>query len=488
MSINCYYMQNCHGKCEKLTRNAVDSVNNYPAQHLCMTDEVALARASVDAIRRYGGRVHMVGVLGAGMSPLARLLVSRGVAVSGSDMAFSTDRAVSLGIPVTPHTSSGLSGTRLFVYSLAVPSDSPELVYARENSIPAVSRAALLGALMLDYSTAVTVSGTHGKSTTVAMLDLILRRGGCSATVISGATLTDGESFRLGGKDILLAEACEYKNAYHHLAPTHALITNIELDHPDFFRSETELYNSFLHFSRRAGTVYLNLNCPTSRRLSCEREINAVTYGTPDSDYPVTDVTVGAGGSDFTVRIDGTPTRFHLPAIGRGNLYDALGAIAVCCRMGVPVSNIVAGIADFSGIGRRLEYLGTIDGRPIYYDYAHHPTEIANTLDALASVGLRPAVIFRPHTYSRTAGLFDSFASVLRRSALTVVLDIFAARESPIDGVDASALAGSIGGGAIALASDIALDYVLSHSDGGIVLMGAGDVDGILHEVRGRLD
>ncbi len=445
----------------------------------------------LNVISRKAARVHFVGILGAGMLPLARLLALRGLTVSGTDRArpdIDSLHALS-GIELTPyHTASRLDGTQLVVYSLAVPPDSPELVYARGRGIPTVTRAELLGALLSQYKTSVAVAGTHGKSTTVAILSKILIDAGLSPTVVSGAALENGDSLYMGGNEIFVAEACEYKNAFHSLRPTHALITNVDYDHVDCFSDVNDVRASFRTFAKGAGHTFLNLACKQSEILFDELSGGATTWGTDGAHYALLWYSLGAYKTEFLLKIGGAIYSFTLSLSGTGYLYDAIGAIAVAHRLGVPVSKIRDSVADFSGIKRRTEHLGSIDGHPIYYDYAHHPTEIESTVDMLTRRHGSVAVIFRPHTYSRTAALMDGFARAFSGVECLALLDVYAARENPTDGATSAKLAKRVGRTAILCGEDDALDCALSHSSGAIVLMGAGEVNNLLTEIKNRLD
>ena len=452
-------------------------------------DTKSVRSCILDVISR-GGAVHFVGILGAGMLPLARLLAARGICVSGTDIRTSDNepKLKESGITFTPyHTDRVLDSARLVVYSLAVPYDSPELVYARARGMPTVTRAELLGAIASTYQASIAVAGTHGKSTTVAILSHILLGGGLSPTVISGAHLLSGDSLVIGDEGLLVVEACEYKNAFLSIDPTVALVTNIDYDHPDFFLDIGEVLSSFQKFALGAGRVFLNASCDNSCRLLTTLS-GAVSYGTPESDYALTEFSLGEYASDFVMSIDGEACGFHLPIAGLGALYDAVGAIAVAHSLGVPVSKIRDTVATFYGIDRRIEPLGSISDRPIYYDYAHHPREIGNTLDVLTRRHGSVAVIFRPHTFSRTRALAADFADVFSGVECLTLLDVFAAREAPGDGIDSTALKTLVGDNAYVCDPDNALDFTLSHSHGAIVLMGAGEVDSILSEIKSKLD
>ena len=433
--------------------------------------------------------VHFVGMLGAGMLPLARLLHRRGMCVSGTDRRDVTadERMITSGMTFTPyHTADGMHGVDLVVYSLAVPQDSPELVYAAGQGIPTVTRAELLGAVASTYKTSVAVAGTHGKSTTTAILTHILSTAGMSPTAVSGAPLTTGDALMIGGSDLFIMEACEYKNAFHAIRPTLAVVTNVDHDHVDCFPNIGSVAESFHRFLLGAGTVLLNGGCPVSMELA--GRLGALTYGTPAADYSLLAYTLGVDDSKFTMLIDGEKCHFTIPVAGFGNLMDAVAAISAAYRLGTPVSQISDAVATFSGIARRIQPLGTIRGRAVYYDYAHHPREIENTLSVLCRRHGGVGVIFRPHTYSRTAAFLDGFRASLSIADAVALIDVYAARESEDDGIPSSRLAEYIGNRAALVDLTAALDYILTHSCGAIVLMGAGEVDGILNEIKRRLD
>ena len=438
-----------------------------------------------------GPRIHFVGILGAGMLPLARLVASFGALVSGTDKSNRQPGGVLLGenIGFTPyHTARGLDGVDLIVYSLAVPNDSPELVFAKERGIPTVTRAELLGAIATRYKTSIAVAGTHGKSTTVAILTHILNSLGFSPTVVSGAALCGGDSLLVGGNDLFIAEACEYKNAFHSIKPTYALITNIDYDHVDCFSDVGEVIHSFQTFARGAQNTFINLSCGASVTAMKGLSNRVITYGTAEAEYGLTSYSPRAYKTDFTLKINGEIYPFTIPVAGLGALYDATLAIAAAHRIGASVSQIRDTVATFFGIERRLELLGVLDGHPVYYDYAHHPREIENTVQTLMRRHESLSVIFRPHTYSRTGALMDDFVRAFSGVESVALLDVYAARENPIPGATSKDLATRIGKSAVVCNAENALEYILKTSRGAIVLMGAGEVDGIFTEIKSRLD
>ncbi len=434
------------------------------------------------SVIRKKGRVHFAGICGAGMTPLALLLHSEGVAVTGTDASGTGDNLSRLreaGVRVlVGHIAEAVLDADALVYSLAVPRCSPELTLAEKRGIPIVSRAELLGAVTSRYGTRIAVAGAHGKSTTVAMLERILTLAELDPCVIPGATLADGEPLRIGGTETVLTEACEYRDSFLQLSPTLSVITNVEHEHVDYFPTEEDIYSSFLCFARGSERVVLNTDCHLSRRLSREGGVRAVTCGSDASaDITLLKCEKTRHGMLLSVKIRDRIEGFTLPVTGRANAKDALSAITAADTLCIPVAKIREGLASFGGISRRLERIGTLDGRAVYYDYAHHPTEIECTLADLGEEYSELTVVFRPHTYSRTAMLFDRFATVLGRARHTVLIDIYPAREQAIPGITSDALAAAIGGGALRLDETEVLDYVRSKTRGAVVLMGAGELD-----------
>ena len=295
--------------------------------------------------------------------------------------------------------------------------------------------------------------------------------------VISGATLVGGEPCRIGRGDVVLVEACEYRDSFLSLSPTLSVITNVEHEHVDYFPTEQDIYKSFVRFARQSDRVVYNTACPLSCRLARESGVNAHSCGEKDADVLLTGVEKTAHGSRLFVEMRSGSEEFLLAVPGRANVLDALSAIAAADALGIEPTDIRRGLCGFTGISRRLEHIGTLDGRAVYYDYAHHPTEIENTVSALKEQHGELTVIFRPHTYTRTAALFDSFVEVLGRADNVVLLDIYAAREQSIPGVTSEALAAAIGERAVRVDFDCALPYVREKTQGAIVLMGAGEVD-----------
>ncbi|MDP9373079.1 MAG: UDP-N-acetylmuramate--L-alanine ligase [Chloroflexota bacterium] len=455
-----------------------------------------------------GARVHIIGIGGIGTSALARVLKHWGYRVSGSDAAASEITAAleREGIAVAiGHGVDAARGADLAIYSAAVRDDNPELAATRAAGIPTVKRAALLG-LIADAREGLAVAGTHGKSTTSAMLAKICVDAGRDPTFFVGAILQDfGTNARPGGGDLVVVEADEYDRSFLQLHPRVAIVTNVEPDHPDTYPTYEEMeaaYVEFLRQVRPGGAILLSADDPGCSRLQ-ERVapasgVTIIPYGrAPGATWRIEPD--GAGGE--TMLRDGEPVAtLTLRVPGEHNRRNALAALATAAQVGIDPGVAAASLAEFRGIGRRFELKGEAAGITVVDDYAHHPTEIA--------VGVRAArerfpgrplwVVFQPHTYSRTRLLLREFAEALAPADRVVLLDIYAARERDTLGVSADDIAALLppGNPPLRAASPAAAVATLLDryragdlSPGAVVLtMGAGDVwltgEGLLHELR----
>ncbi len=440
-------------------------------------------------------RIHFIGIGGVSMYGLACLAKSMGADVSGSDIS-SVDRIRELsmhGIPVfRDHRSENIGEAELVVYSHAISEDNPELGFARESGILTVSRAEYLGAIMLLYKTKIGVSGTHGKSTTTAMLGHIFEFAWAAPTVLSGSDLPSGEPMKIGGKDNLIYEACEYKNSFLSFSPSVAIALNLEFDHPDYFADLAELKTSFVKALARATKFALisdddeNLKSITAQ---IKKKTKVVTFGTkPSADYSYFINSFTDTGYDFTVTHLGKKHKFSLNILGTHNVTNAVAAIAAALELGFDADIIARAVESFSGIPRRLELVGNRHGRAIYYDYAHHPTEISASISTLKlALGDTLTVVFKPHTYTRTASLWEDFCSALSLADKVIITDIYPAREQPIDGVNSRRLAEDIGDIAEYASDTEVIDIIdAQHTRGAIVLMGAGELENVKYDVLNR--
>ena len=429
--------------------------------------------------------IYFIGILGSGMYPLARMLAERGYRISGSDAK--VDREYSEGgIAVKRQGSTLNAGISAVVYSLAVAEDNPEILCARSRGIPLISRAQLLGALMSTYTTRIAVSGSHGKSTVTAMIDSILFAASVPHTSVSGAKLSCGEPYVDMGGEIFLAEACEYKDSFLRLSPTHQLITSVELDHTDYFESLDQLRASFLTAALRSDIAFINCDDPVARGIAEEvkqKGLLICTYGkSASANYRLTDISHEGELTRFSVITPDGPIRLTTSLMGDFNLYNATAAVAVSDNLGIDKDGIRSGIADFRTVERRMNLVTVIDGIPVYYDYAHHPSEIRAVISAAKERYGTVTVVFRPHTYSRTKSLWNEFISEFSKSDFTIMLDIYPAREERIIGIDSVTLAKCIPGCVYAKMSEAA-HLALSRPTGAILLLGAGEIDAPLNDL-----
>ena len=432
-------------------------------------------------ISKDGTRVHFSGVGGAGMSSLFRLSHHFGIAVTGSDRKRGEyfDALEGEGATVSCTSMPTLPDrVDLVVYSLALDERDPELITAVARGVPIVSRAEYMSALATCFGRSVAISGSHGKSTVTAMLAHILEHAGKDPTVLCGASLSSGGNCRIGTLDYLVFESCEYKDSFLLPKPDVAVFLNLELDHVDWFESLDAISASFLKAMDRAGRAVVNID---------DREIakNAVKLHTPPTtfgkmqgaDYRIITLSEAARDLEFSLEYRGRILGvIRLPMIGAFNIYNATAAIVAAMQCGVCFDECRDALATFFGIGRRLERIGDFCERPVYYDYAHHPTEIAEGIKAVKSdTGGSVTVIFGPHTYSRTRGLWSEFVNSLCMAENIILTPISAIREAKIEDISSDRLALECGG---SVAHDeLELVALVEKSDGAIIIMGAADMD-----------
>jgi len=403
-------------------------------------------------------RVHLVGIGGMHMSAIAGILLARGIAVSGSDIAPSpyTARLQREGATVYQgHDAANLGEADLVVATIAARESNPEIVAARQRGIPFAIRAEMVAALMEGHTT-VCIAGTHGKTTTSSLLAYALTTAGRSPTYLLGGDSVDlGRNAAPGtGKEIVV-EADEYAEAFLHYAPDLALITNVEVDHLDYYGTEARVVGAFCAFMQRVrpgGTIVACNDSPRLRALVQTRrcvvgEVAIQSYAI-DSDADWTARIDGVGDrQSFTVRRFGHPFgRFTSPLAGRHNTANCLGAIAVMAALGLSLAQMQRAIAECHGARRRFERVGEHGGILVMDDYAHHPTEIAATIAAARErfPGRRLVVVFQPHTFSRSGYLLSEFRGCFAGADVVLLLQTYAARESADAGIDAYGLAAAI--------------------------------------------
>ncbi|MCQ2429059.1 MAG: UDP-N-acetylmuramate--L-alanine ligase [Clostridia bacterium] len=447
--------------------------------------------------------VHFIGVGGVMMSSLAILTHRAGYTVTGSDRTPSkvTAGLEAEGITVFyAHDASNLTpDCGMVVYTVAISADNPEFAAAAERHIPCISRADYLGWLMTAYQNRVGVAGMHGKSTCTSMCTQLFLEAEADPTVLIGADFAPiNGAFRLGGDRHFLFEACEYMDSFLDFRPTTAILLGAELEHVDYFKSMEQIETSFAGFASLTGpdgVTIVNADDPHSVKsartaLACGGTGRVITFGvqTADADFRAENPHLERGLPVFDLVVRGErwgTVKLRIPGIH--HIYNALAAAAAADVSGLDRAPILRGLSCFAGVDRRMQYRGQVNGASVYDDYGHHPTEIRATLTgASALVGTAPdgtpgrlVCVFQPHTYSRTASLYDSFLTAFDPADRVFLLDIYAAREVNSFGVSSAGLASDIGSRAAYCASPAeaadALRQVLRPGDVAVI-MGAGDV------------
>ena len=386
-------------------------------------------------------RVHMIGIGGAGMRNLARLFLARGVAVTGSDLKDSEDvqelRALGATI-ATGHAEANLSEADAVVVSTAIRDDNPELVEARRRGIPTWARAQALAAAATDRRE-IAVAGTHGKTTTTAMIALVLERAGLDPTYVIGGDLNEsGSGAHAGSGDLFVTEADESDGSFLLGRPAVGVITNIELDHVDFYAGGLEeIESAFTLFAGRCDHVVVCADDASAMRAVSGAGRPVTTYGTDASaDLHLIVDSVGPGGASASLVADGEPHPLRLAVDGAHNLLNAAAAVAASRAVGVPVGTSIDALAGFAGVHRRFEHRGSARGADFYDDYGHVPTELEVTLGVARRTDHRRVLaVFQPHRYSRTQALWRELGASLVEADVIVVTDVYGAAQDPIPGV-----------------------------------------------------
>lgn len=384
--------------------------------------------------------IHLVGIGGIGMSALAEILSDKGFAVSGSDIKAShiTKKLENNGVKIyIGHHEDNILNADIIVYTSAVKSDNPELLKAKDLDIPALDRAEMLGKVMKDYKTSIAVSGAHGKTTTTSMISLIFEHAEYDPTILVGGELKEIDgNVKVGSNDLLITEACEYKENFLKFNPNVGVVLNIDEDHLDYFKNFEHIFSAFSKFAKlipKKGYLILNNDDYNVRKLISHANCNIISYGINiDSDYHAKNITFNEAGypSFDVIYKDKLLERFTLNVPGKHNIYNALAAIATTYALGVAVDKIKYKLSKFKGTHRRFDVLGQWNDIKVIDDYAHHPTEIKATLDAVKKFPHNEIwCVFQPHTYTRTKALLLDFAKAFSDADKVIISDIYAARE-----------------------------------------------------------
>jgi len=403
----------------------------------------------IEDMKQFSKRIHMVGIGGAGMSPLAEMLHSHGHTITGSDRARSVAalHLESIGIPIQyDHTPDLVKNAELIAYTSAVKSDNAERLYAREHGIPEMRRADALGDIMRSHFT-ICIAGTHGKTTTTSMVGTVFQKAGRNPTVLVGGTLRGtGSNAVVGEGRLLIAEADEYDRSFLSMYPSLAIITNIEADHLDCYRDLDDIKSAFVQYCRRLpfyGAVIACNDDSGVRDILPRLVRKVITYGVNSiADYMASAVSFTDGKPSFTVLCCGKEIgEMTLAVPGLHNVANSLAAIASGTEMGIDFETIRNALISFEGVHRRFEIVGTAGGVTVVDDYAHHPGEIKATIDAARKSGHKRVVaVFQPHLYTRTRDFMSEFAQSLGAADETIVTAIYKSREEPIPGITAEAI------------------------------------------------
>ncbi len=439
--------------------------------------------------------LHFIGIGGISMSGFAELLLKKGFRITGSDSAQSsiTEHLSELGIQIFYGQSASNipDDTDLVVYTAAISEDNPEYMEAVRREIPMMVRAEMIGQIMKNYSNAIAVSGTHGKTTTTSMLTHIFLAADEDPTVSVGGMLDAiGGNIRIGDSGNWIMEACEYTNSFLHFFPTTSIILNIEEDHLDFFKDINDIRNSFHAFAAllpEDGLLVVNHAIDNYSEITDGIACRVVTFDIENrsADYCADNISYDAHGhGTFDLYVNGTySASYHLKVVGRHNISNCLAALCVAYEQGIAPDIIKKGLDTFCGADRRFQYKGDVAGITIIDDYAHHPSEIEATLTAANNYKTgRLWCVFQPHTYTRTKAFLDDFAKALSAADVIIITDIYAAREKNTLNISGKDLADKLlllGADAVYMPDfDEIENFILKNCVKGdmLITMGAGNV------------
>ena len=434
--------------------------------------------------------IFFVGVGGVNMSSLALIALKRGYKTGGSDRNETalTKSLGESGIEIFyGHSADNLDGYDAVVYTVAISEDNPEYIRACNDGLPCISRADFMGYLMTGYSRRIGISGMHGKSTCTSMCASVFMDAEADPTVLSGAVLKSmGGAYRIGGNDNFIFEACEYMDSFLDFYPNIAVILNVEMDHVDYFKSMEHVWSSFGKFAGIAeasnGCVVFNAddeNVKKSLENYSGRKLGFAVNDKSATLHPE-NITYNNGCPEFDVILEkDLLCHIKLSVTGEHNVYNALAACAVAYLCGIGGNKIAQGLAGYTGADRRMEYKGRWQGAAVYDDYGHHPTEVERTLKGASEMGYeRTICVFQPHTYSRTAGLFDELVKSFSSVDKTVIADIYAAREVDTGEINSKMVADAIPNAEYVGDMTAIAEYLKKELKDGdqLVVMGAGDI------------
>lgn len=434
-------------------------------------------------------KLHFVGIGGSGMFPIVQILKSKGYEISGSDNNESDTLALEreMGLNVTVgHSAENIKDVDMLVYSAAINMKNPELVAAKEMKIPIVKRADILGFITRQYENCICVSGTHGKTTTTAMLTQILIDSGLDPTAVIGGKLPlIGGNGRAGNSDIMTCEACEFKDTFLKLWPDISIILNIDEDHLDYFKTLDNIIASFRKFAEKT-TKNLIVNGDDQNSLKAvvglnkKKKLTTFGFGKANDYYPDKITRISQTKSSF-VLMNGHKkiAKLEINVPGRHNILNAVAACVAALEVGVTPAQLIKALPGFTGAGRRFEVLGVKNGVTIVDDYAHHPAEIKTTLEVANKMGYNKVwAVFQPFTYSRTAILLQDFADALGVADRVVMSEIMGGREENTYNIYTKDLAELIPGSVWFEGFGEIAEYVMANAESGdlVITLGCGDV------------
>lgn len=449
--------------------------------------------------------VHFIGIGGAGMSAIARILLDRGIQVSGSDakdsIVIASLRAMGATVEIGHHVTNILSA-KTVVTSTAIKNSNPELKAAMQSGIPVLSRAESLSELMKGYRS-VAVAGTHGKTTTTSMLAVAIQECGVDPSFAIGGTPNDSNSnSHHGNGDIFIAEADESDSSFLVYNPIGAIITNVEIDHVDHFSSKEQLHQTFIEFIKSTKEFLIicidDDGANEIAKAANELNLKVITYGeSENAQVRISHVSTSATGSFFRITWQGVVLgELSLNIPGRHNVLNATAALAAGIALELNPNQLISGLSKFTGVRRRFELKGNVKNIRVFDDYAHHPTEVSATIATARDVvaGGKIIVIFQPHRYSRTLAFAEGFADSLSVADQVILLDIYGAGEGSIPGASSSVIAEKIRalGTKVdfepSILSAIELAITGATPNDLIITMGAGDVTSLGNQILTRLD
>lgn len=404
---------------------------------------------------RKNKHIHFVGIGGIGMSGIAELLLNLGYTVSGSDLHGSgiTERLAELGGTISQgHKAENIKGADVVVTSSAISTKNPEVVEARRLHIPVIQRAEMLAELMRLKKYGIAIAGSHGKTSTTSMVSWMMAEANLDPTIVVGGKVDSlGGNAKLGQGEFLVAEADESDGSFLKLSPVLEVVTNIDLEHLDYYRDIEHIKETFLAFIDKIpfyGAAILCLDDPNIADILPAISRRKITYGlTPQADLHAENIFFQDGRVHFTVhQQDVCLGEIDLAPPGMHNVYNALAVISVGLELEIPFPVIAKGLRSYAGVQRRMQKKGEVRGITVVDDYGHHPTEIRATLSAIKTAwpDKRLVVLFQPHRYSRTKGLFREFLTAFHQADYLILTDIYAASEEPIEGITSEALLAEI--------------------------------------------